>query len=153
MPLQRPAESVGRHERLAAALFGHGGPPLPALRRRAATWQPSAVSPLPEEPSLDARRYDVLVDARGLSCPMPLVKARQALMVLESGNTVCVLATDPATQRDFEDFSDATGHRSWRAARGRPVRHRRPEALAPGPAPPRPAFAAGPAGARGCGNA
>jgi tRNA 2-thiouridine synthesizing protein A len=57
-----------------------------------------------------SRRYDALVDARGLSCPMPLVKARQALMVLDSGQTVCVLATDPAAPRDFEDFSEATGH-------------------------------------------
>ena len=59
---------------------------------------------------MDARHYHALVDARGLSCPMPLVKARQALMVLESGHTVCVLATDPAAPRDFEDFSEATGH-------------------------------------------
>jgi tRNA 2-thiouridine synthesizing protein A len=57
------------------------------------------------------RRYDALIDARGLSCPMPLVKARQALMVLDPGATVCVLATDPASRRDFTDFTDATGHR------------------------------------------
>lgn len=58
----------------------------------------------------DGRRYDALIDARGLSCPMPLVKARQALMVLEGGATVCVLATDPASRRDFADFSETTGH-------------------------------------------
>ena len=46
-----------------------------------------------------APRYDALVDARGLSCPMPLVKARQALMVLPGGATICVLATDPAARR------------------------------------------------------
>jgi tRNA 2-thiouridine synthesizing protein A len=59
---------------------------------------------------LDLPRYDALVDARGLSCPLPLVKARQALMVLAGGATVCVLATDPAAPRDFEDFAEATGH-------------------------------------------
>ena len=59
---------------------------------------------------MDDYRFDALVDARGLSCPLPLVKARQALMVLESGAVVCVLATDPAAPRDFEDFSEATGH-------------------------------------------
>jgi tRNA 2-thiouridine synthesizing protein A len=59
---------------------------------------------------LDRRRYDALIDARGLTCPMPLIKARQALMVLDSGATVCVLATDPAAPRDFEDFAEATGH-------------------------------------------
>jgi tRNA 2-thiouridine synthesizing protein A len=59
---------------------------------------------------VERRRYDALIDARGLACPMPLLKARQALMVLQSGATVCVLATDPAAPRDFEDFTDATGH-------------------------------------------
>lgn len=58
----------------------------------------------------EERRYDALVDARGLSCPLPLVKARQALMVLGGGATVCVLATDAAAPRDFEDFAEATGH-------------------------------------------
>lgn len=56
------------------------------------------------------RPYDALIDARGLSCPMPLVKARQALMVLPAGATVCVLATDPAAPRDFQEFADITGH-------------------------------------------
>lgn len=59
---------------------------------------------------MERQRYDALIDARGLSCPMPLLKARQALMVLGSGATVCVLATDPAAPRDFEDFTEATGH-------------------------------------------
>jgi len=59
---------------------------------------------------LQERRYDALIDARGLSCPMPLVKARQALMVLDSGATVCVLATDPASRRDFADYAETTGH-------------------------------------------
>jgi tRNA 2-thiouridine synthesizing protein A len=59
---------------------------------------------------LERQRYDALIDARGLTCPMPLLKARQALMVLDSGATVCVLATDPAAPRDFEDFAEATGH-------------------------------------------
>ncbi|MFO1035942.1 MAG: sulfurtransferase TusA family protein [Geminicoccaceae bacterium] len=58
----------------------------------------------------ERQHYDALIDARGLVCPMPLVKARQALQVLGSGAKVCVLATDPAAERDFEDFADATGH-------------------------------------------
>jgi tRNA 2-thiouridine synthesizing protein A len=57
------------------------------------------------------QRYDVFVDARGLLCPMPLVKTRQALMVIERGATVCILATDPASVADFINFCDATGHR------------------------------------------
>jgi tRNA 2-thiouridine synthesizing protein A len=68
--------------------------------------------------TLAERRYDALIDARGLSCPMPLVKARQALMVLGPGATVCVLATDPAARRDFEDFAETTGHRLVEARDG-----------------------------------
>lgn len=56
------------------------------------------------------RAYEALVDARGLDCPWPLVKARQALMVLDGGQRVCVLATDPAAPRDFEDLCEAAGH-------------------------------------------
>jgi tRNA 2-thiouridine synthesizing protein A len=54
--------------------------------------------------------YDAMIDARGLSCPLPLVKARQALMVLPKGARICVLATDPAAPRDFEEFAEVTGH-------------------------------------------
>jgi tRNA 2-thiouridine synthesizing protein A len=55
--------------------------------------------------------YDVYLDARGLMCPMPLIKTRQALMVIEPGATVCVLATDPDTVADFTNFCEATGHK------------------------------------------
>jgi tRNA 2-thiouridine synthesizing protein A len=57
------------------------------------------------------QRYDVFLDARGLLCPMPLVKTRQALMVVGPGATICVLATDPASVDDFTNFCDATGHK------------------------------------------
>ena len=57
------------------------------------------------------QRYDVFLDARGLVCPMPLIKTRQALMVVGRGATICVLATDPDSMGDFISFCDATGHR------------------------------------------
>jgi len=66
---------------------------------------------------LSEPRYDVLVDARGLACPMPLVKARQALMVMEPGATVCVLATDPAAPADFDEFVEISGHELERSER------------------------------------
>ena len=56
------------------------------------------------------QKYDVFIDARGLACPMPLIKTRQALMVVGPGATICVLATDPTSQRDFDMFVEATGH-------------------------------------------
>jgi tRNA 2-thiouridine synthesizing protein A len=61
--------------------------------------------------------YDVFLDCRGLVCPMPLVRTRQALMVIEPGATICVLATDPASKSDFENFCEATGHALLRSER------------------------------------
>jgi tRNA 2-thiouridine synthesizing protein A len=52
----------------------------------------------------------VQVDARGLSCPMPIVKTAQAVRPLASGLLVEVLATDPGSVKDFVAWSRATGH-------------------------------------------
>ena len=51
-----------------------------------------------------------LVDARGLSCPMPIVKTAQAMKTLPSGSLVEVLATDPGSVKDFGAWSRTTGH-------------------------------------------
>ena len=50
------------------------------------------------------------VDARGLSCPMPIVKTAQAVRDVPSGALVEVLATDPGSVRDFVAWSRSTGH-------------------------------------------
>lgn len=51
-----------------------------------------------------------VIDARGLACPLPLVKAREAMMVVEAGERICVLATDPAAPRDFAEWCEVSGH-------------------------------------------
>ena len=51
-----------------------------------------------------------LVDARGLSCPMPIVRTAQAIRVLPAGSVVEVLATDPGSQKDFLAWCRSTGH-------------------------------------------
>jgi tRNA 2-thiouridine synthesizing protein A len=53
---------------------------------------------------------DATLDARGLTCPMPVLKARKALQGLKPGATLEVLATDPGTTRDFQALCEATGH-------------------------------------------
>lgn len=58
----------------------------------------------------EADSFDAVLDATGLKCPLPLLKARQAIMVLKKGARIRVLATDPASPRDFEEFVEATGH-------------------------------------------
>jgi tRNA 2-thiouridine synthesizing protein A len=53
----------------------------------------------------------VELDTRGLDCPLPLLKAKQALNRMASGERLQVLATDPGSQRDFRVFAEQSGHR------------------------------------------
>ncbi len=50
------------------------------------------------------------VDAKGLSCPMPIVKTAQAMKGLASGQLLEVLATDPGSTKDLEAWSKSTGN-------------------------------------------
>lgn len=50
------------------------------------------------------------LDVQGLSCPLPVLKANKALRGMAPGATLAVLATDPATPKDFAAFSEETGH-------------------------------------------
>ena len=52
----------------------------------------------------------VLLDVSGLNCPMPLLKAKKALNGLPAGALLRVIATDPASARDFEVFSQQSGN-------------------------------------------
>lgn len=54
--------------------------------------------------------FDKEVDARGLNCPLPILRAKKALSELESGQTVKVLATDPGSTKDFQAFARQTGN-------------------------------------------
>jgi tRNA 2-thiouridine synthesizing protein A len=50
------------------------------------------------------------VDARGLSCPMPIVKTAQAIKTIASGSLIEVLATDPGSVKDFAAWCRTTGN-------------------------------------------
>jgi tRNA 2-thiouridine synthesizing protein A len=50
------------------------------------------------------------LDLRGLSCPLPVLKANKALKALQPGATLAVLATDPAAVTDFHAYAGETGH-------------------------------------------
>jgi tRNA 2-thiouridine synthesizing protein A len=52
-----------------------------------------------------------ILDAKGLRCPLPVLKARKAMKVLPVGGTLRVLATDPGAIKDFEAFCKTTGYR------------------------------------------
>ena len=53
---------------------------------------------------------DKKVDARGLSCPLPLLKAKQALNAVGQGSVVEVVSDDPSSERDFNVFSKQSGN-------------------------------------------
>lgn len=50
------------------------------------------------------------LDARGLKCPLPILKAKKALADMASGDVLRVQATDPGSVRDFSAFSRQTGN-------------------------------------------
>jgi tRNA 2-thiouridine synthesizing protein A len=50
------------------------------------------------------------VDARGLNCPLPILRAKKALAEIQTGEVLRVLATDPGSVRDFSAFSRQTGN-------------------------------------------
>jgi tRNA 2-thiouridine synthesizing protein A len=52
---------------------------------------------------------DATLDAKGLLCPLPVLKARRALKPLAPGAVLEVLATDPGATKDFEHFCQTTG--------------------------------------------
>ena len=50
------------------------------------------------------------LDARGLNCPLPILKAKKALAEMLSGQTLKVVATDAGSVRDFQAFAKQTGN-------------------------------------------
>ncbi|CAG2127619.1 MULTISPECIES: sulfurtransferase TusA family protein [Cupriavidus] len=50
------------------------------------------------------------VDARGLNCPLPILRTKKALADMASGDVLKVLATDPGSPRDFQAFAKQTGN-------------------------------------------
>ena len=53
---------------------------------------------------------DHLLDAKGLNCPLPILKTKKVLKGVPIGETLCVLATDPGSVADFEAFCRVTGN-------------------------------------------
>lgn len=53
---------------------------------------------------------DVLLDAKGLSCPLPILRAKKALKDMPTGSTLEIQATDPGAVKDFEAFCRTTGN-------------------------------------------
>lgn len=54
--------------------------------------------------------FDKEVDARGLNCPLPILRAKKALADMQTGMILRVLATDPGSVLDFQAFARQTGN-------------------------------------------
>lgn len=55
-------------------------------------------------------KADISVDAGGLNCPLPILKARQAMLAMSKGQILKVVASDPASAEDFPAFVEATAN-------------------------------------------
>ena len=54
--------------------------------------------------------FDKELDARGLNCPLPILRTKKSLNDMVSGQVLRVLATDPGSVKDFQAFSKQTGN-------------------------------------------
>jgi tRNA 2-thiouridine synthesizing protein A len=58
----------------------------------------------------ETMEFDKELDARGLNCPLPILRCKKSLAELESGQILKVVATDPGSVKDFQAFCKQTGH-------------------------------------------
>jgi tRNA 2-thiouridine synthesizing protein A len=54
--------------------------------------------------------FDEELDATGLNCPLPILRAKKALSSMQSGKVLRIIATDPGSVKDFEAFAKQTGN-------------------------------------------
>jgi len=54
--------------------------------------------------------FDKELDARGLNCPLPILRAKKSLTEMQSGQVLRVIATDPGSVKDFQAFAKQTGN-------------------------------------------
>jgi len=55
-------------------------------------------------------KFDQELDASGLNCPLPILRAKKSLASLTSGQVLHIIATDPGAVKDFEAFAKQTGN-------------------------------------------
>ena len=76
-----------------------------------------STSPNPTEQAMSDTTFDSEImefqkelDARGLNCPLPILKAKKALAEMETGEVLRIVATDSGSVRDFQAFAKQTGN-------------------------------------------
>jgi tRNA 2-thiouridine synthesizing protein A len=61
-------------------------------------------------PGMIVEEYDREVDARGLACPLPILRAKKALAGMQSGQILKIVCTDRGSVKDFQAFAQQTGN-------------------------------------------
>lgn len=56
------------------------------------------------------QNFDQELDARGLNCPLPILRAKKSIAALGAGQVLRIVATDPGSVKDFEAFCKQTGN-------------------------------------------
>lgn len=64
------------------------------------------------------QKYDQLLDAKGVSCPIPILKTKKAMDALEKGQVLRVDATDPGSKNDMAAWAKRTGNEILRMDEG-----------------------------------
>jgi tRNA 2-thiouridine synthesizing protein A len=54
--------------------------------------------------------FDKELDARGLNCPLPILRAKKALAEMQTGQVLKIISTDPGSVKDFVAFAKQTGN-------------------------------------------
>ncbi len=54
--------------------------------------------------------FNLELDARGLNCPLPILRAKKSINELESGQILKIVSTDPGSIKDFDSFCKQTGN-------------------------------------------
>jgi tRNA 2-thiouridine synthesizing protein A len=54
--------------------------------------------------------FDQELDASGLNCPLPILRAKKTLSAMDAGQVLHIIATDPGSVKDFDAFSKQTGN-------------------------------------------
>ncbi len=59
---------------------------------------------------MESMQIDKELDARGLNCPLPILRAKKSLTDMQSGQVLRIVATDPGSVKDFQAFAKQTGN-------------------------------------------
>ena len=59
---------------------------------------------------METMQFDKELDARGLNCPLPILRAKKSLTDMQSGQVLKIIATDPGSVKDFAAFAKQTGN-------------------------------------------